>query len=110
LPWYLNSTPIFTWPGSWANERLSEVKSQLQEGIEPEMGPIATSMGEIFMHTVNSVDGADHDPMHLRAMQDWTIRPQLRQTPGVVEINTILMATLNSFMHYQLWKSCSLAN
>lgn len=71
------------------NERLSEVKSQLPDGLEPSMGPIATGLGEIFMYTVNSADGAAHDPMQLRTVQDWIVRPQLRQTTGVVEVNTI---------------------
>ncbi|MFT7457859.1 MAG: cobalt-zinc-cadmium resistance protein CzcA [Planctomycetota bacterium] len=71
------------------NERLSEVKSLLPAGMEPAMGPIATGLGEIFMYTVNSADGAEHDPMQLRTVQDWIVRPQLRQTPGVVEVNTI---------------------
>lgn len=71
------------------NERLSEVKSRLPAEIEPAMGPIATGLGEIFMYTVNSTDGATHDPMQLRTVQDWIVRPQLRQTPGVVEVNTV---------------------
>ncbi len=71
------------------NERLSEVKEQLPAGIEPAMGPIATGLGEIFMYTVTSSEGAEHDPMTLRTVQDWIVRPQLRLTPGVVEVNTI---------------------
>lgn len=71
------------------NERLSEVKNRLPEGIEPAMGPIATGLGEIFMYTVSSADGAVHDPMRLRTIQDWLVRPQLRQTPGIVEVNTV---------------------
>jgi len=71
------------------NERLSEVKGRLPTGIEPAMGPIATGLGEIFMYTIASKDGAAHDPMELRTVQDWIVRPQLRQTPGVVEVNTI---------------------
>lgn len=71
------------------NERLSEVKERLPEGIEPAMGPIATGLGEIFMYTVGSTDDAEHDLMSLRTVQDWIVRPQLRQTPGVVEVNTI---------------------
>ncbi len=71
------------------NERLSEVKEGLPKGIEPTMGPIATGLGEIFMYTISSEDGAKHDPMELRTVQDWIVRPQLRQTPGVVEVNTI---------------------
>ena len=71
------------------NERLSEVKERLPDGIEPAMGPIATGLGEIFMYTVSSTDETAHDPMALRTVQDWIVRPQLRQTPGVVEVNTI---------------------
>ncbi len=71
------------------NERLSEAKAQLPQGIEPAMGPIATGLGEIFMYTISSEAGAEHDPMTLRTVQDWIVRPQLRQTPGVVEVNTI---------------------
>ncbi len=71
------------------NERLSEVKDRLPAGIEPSMGPIATGLGEIFMYTVTSKADAQHDPMTLRTVQDWIVRPQLRQTPGVVEVNTI---------------------
>ena len=71
------------------NERLVQVRSQLPDGLEPEPGPIATGLGEIFMYTVSSADGAEHDPMFLREVQDWIIRPQLRQTPGVVEVNTV---------------------
>ncbi|MDH5302195.1 MAG: CusA/CzcA family heavy metal efflux RND transporter [Gammaproteobacteria bacterium] len=71
------------------NERLSEVKEQLPEGIEPTMGPIATGLGEIFMYTVSAREGSDMTPMDLRTVQDWIVRPQLRNTPGVVEVNTI---------------------
>ncbi len=71
------------------NERLAQVRAQLPEGIEPEPGPIATGLGEIFMYTVSSAPGAEHDPMYLREVQDWIIRPQLRLTPGVVEVNTV---------------------
>lgn len=71
------------------NERLTEIKAQLPEGVDPAMGPIATGLGEIFMYTVTSTEGAEHDPMLLRTVQDWIVRPQLRQTPGVVEVNTI---------------------
>jgi len=71
------------------NERLGEVKEKLPNGIEPAMGPIATGLGEIFMYTVSNAPGNSHDPMSLRTVQDWIVRPQLRQTPGVVEVNTI---------------------
>jgi cobalt-zinc-cadmium resistance protein CzcA len=77
------------------NERLQEVKSKLPPGIEPAMGPIATGLGEIYMFTVQPEPGAKNEdggpvtPMDLRTIQDWVIKPQLRNIPGVVEVNTI---------------------
>lgn len=76
-------------------ERIAQVKSQLPAGIEPEMGPIATGMGEIFMYTVDAKpdarkpDGTPWTATDLRTLQDWVVRPQLRNTPGVTEVNTI---------------------
>ncbi|WP_448666885.1 efflux RND transporter permease subunit [Pseudoxanthomonas mexicana] len=76
-------------------ERLQQVKSQLPAGLEPEMGPIATGMGEIFMYTVEAdakarkADGTPFTPTDLRTLQDWVVRPQLRNVPGVTEVNTI---------------------
>ncbi len=76
-------------------ERLQQVKSQLPAGLEPEMGPIATGLGEIFMYTVESragalkQDGTPWTATDLRTLQDWVVRPQLRNTPGVTEVNTI---------------------
>jgi len=77
------------------NERLQTARSQLPEGLSPEMGPIATGLGEIFMYTVEArpgargADGRPYTPEDLRTLQDWVIRPQLRNTPGVTEVNTI---------------------
>ncbi|MEW6016949.1 MAG: CusA/CzcA family heavy metal efflux RND transporter, partial [Pseudomonadota bacterium] len=77
------------------NERLQAARSQLPPGLTPEMGPIATGLGEIFMYTVEAkpgaqrADGQAYTPEDLRTLQDWVIRPQLRNTPGVTEVNTI---------------------
>ena len=77
------------------NERLQTARSQLPAGVEPEMGPIATGLGEIFMYTLEArpgarkPDGSVYSPEDLRTLQDWVIRPQLRNTPGVTEVNSI---------------------
>ena len=76
-------------------ERLQEVKGQLPPGIDPRMGPIATGLGEISMYSVEAepgatkADGSAFTPTDLRTIQDWIIRPQLRNTPGVADVNTI---------------------
>jgi cobalt-zinc-cadmium resistance protein CzcA len=77
------------------NERVQEVREVLPRGVEPSMGPIATGLGEIFMWTVEpregakKPDGSAYTPTDLRTIQDWIVRPQLRNIPGVTEINTI---------------------
>jgi cobalt-zinc-cadmium resistance protein CzcA len=70
-------------------ERVAEVRSQLPRGVEPSLGPIATGLGEIFMYTVTADEGTAWTPTDLRTAQDWIVRPQLRQTPGAVEVNTV---------------------
>ena len=76
-------------------ERLQSVRSQLPPAIVPEMGPIATGLGEIFMYTVEAEAGArkeDGSPWtstDLRTLHDWVVRPQLITVPGVTEVNTI---------------------
>ena len=76
-------------------ERLQQARSQLPAGIEPELGPVATGLGEIFMYTVEAdpgatrADGQAWTPTDLRTLQDWVVRPQLRTVRGVTEVNTI---------------------
>ncbi|PCI60960.1 MAG: CusA/CzcA family heavy metal efflux RND transporter, partial [Methylophilaceae bacterium] len=77
------------------NERIQQAKDTLPAGILPEMGPTSTGLGEIYMWTVEAkegalkADGTPYSPMDLREVQDWIIRPQLRNVPGVNEINTV---------------------
>jgi cobalt-zinc-cadmium resistance protein CzcA len=76
-------------------ERLAQVKSQLPPDLEPALGPIATGLGEIFLYTVTASpdavkpNGERWTPTDLRTLNDWVVRPQLRRTPGVTEVNTI---------------------
>ena len=70
-------------------ERVNEVRTRLPTGLEPSLGPITTGLGEIFMYTVTAEPGSAYTPTDLRTIQDWIIRPQLRQTRGAVEVNTI---------------------
>ena len=91
---FKDGTDIY-WARQLINERLQEVKSKLPPGVEPSLGPIATGLGEIYMFTVEpergarKSDGSEYTPMDLRTAQDWIVKPQLRNLPGVVEVNTI---------------------
>jgi heavy metal efflux system protein len=77
------------------SERVAQVKAQLPPGLEPELGPIASGLGEIFMYTVTAdpaarrPDGQPWNAMDLRSLHDWVVRPQMRTTPGVTEVNAI---------------------
>ncbi|MHC4187412.1 MAG: efflux RND transporter permease subunit [Planctomycetota bacterium] len=93
-------------------ERLSQVKDKLPEGIEPELGPISTGLGEIYQYELkagyyclsheevwSNLEGtcqtcskqlvkSDYGLMELRTIQDWVVSPQLRRLKGVNEVNS----------------------
>ncbi|GGG47275.1 cation transporter [Pseudohongiella nitratireducens] len=95
------------------NARLGTIKSTLPPGLEPEMGPIATGLGEIFMYTVSALPGAvqangePYDPTALREIQDWIIKPQLALVKGVTEVNSI--GGYNKQYHVTPWPEKLLA-
>ncbi|HCB42312.1 MAG TPA: CusA/CzcA family heavy metal efflux RND transporter [Pseudomonas sp.] len=72
-------------------ERLQQASSQIPVGLNPTLGPVATGLGEIFMYTLEPEPGYEElwTPTELRTLQDWVVRPQLRNLQGVTEINTI---------------------
>ncbi|QQX87230.1 CusA/CzcA family heavy metal efflux RND transporter [Cupriavidus necator] len=77
------------------NQRIQEARDKLPAGITPAMGPISTGLGEIYLWTVEAdpgarkPDGTPYTLSDLREIQDWVIRPQLRNVPGVTEVNAI---------------------
>lgn len=100
-------------------ERLAQAKLSLPPGVEPQLGPVSTGLGEIFMYSVEfanpngagakAIDGQpgwqpdgsyltiDGEKLsdevarlaYLRTVQDWIIRPQLRTVPGVADIDSL---------------------
>jgi cobalt-zinc-cadmium resistance protein CzcA len=77
------------------NERIQSARTQMPDGISPAIGPISTGLGEIYLWTVEAdegarkADGTPYTPTDLREVQDWIIKPQLRNVAGVTEINSI---------------------
>jgi cobalt-zinc-cadmium resistance protein CzcA len=77
------------------NERITQARDKIPAGLTPEMGPIATGLGEIYLWTVEAnadarkPDGTTYTDTDLREIQDWVIKPQLRNVAGVTEINSI---------------------
>jgi heavy metal efflux system protein len=100
-------------------ERLTQAKDSLPDGVEPQMGPVTTGLGEVLMYVVEYEDaGTRKNPKiagqpgfqpdgsylttegdilrddvaklaYLRTVQDWVIRPQLKTVEGVAGIDGI---------------------
>jgi len=94
-------------------ERLSLAREKLPDGVEAEMGPVSTGLGEIYQYTVESgfycpnhkqiwskgpalcrecnteMVASGYDLMGLRTIQDWLISPELRRLPGINEVNSM---------------------
>ena len=64
-------------------ERLSEIT--LPTGLQPTLAPLSTAVGEIYRYIVEAPPTMPLD--EVRAIEDWTIEPALRQVPGVADIN-----------------------
>jgi heavy metal efflux system protein len=73
------------WTRQIVFERLAAVRQHLPHGVEPELGPISTGLGEIFQYTL---EGEDKTAMELRTVQDWIVAPLLAPIPGVNEVNS----------------------
>ncbi|WP_051362424.1 efflux RND transporter permease subunit [Solimonas soli] len=65
-------------------ERLRDV--DLPQGVEPELQPLSTAIGEIYRFRL---DGHGRDARDLRGIEDWTVERRLRRVPGVADVVTI---------------------
>src|SRR5215207_1558189 len=65
------------------SERLALVREQLTRGVNPQMGPVTSIMGEILLIAVTS----DTVPaMEVREIADFVVRPQLLTIAGVAQV------------------------
>src|SRR5947199_2666249 len=97
-------------------ERLAQARPNLPPGVEPQLGPVSTGLGEVFMYSVEYTDAREAAPngepgwqsdgsyltdagerlsdevarlAYLRTVQDWILRPQLKTVPGVADIDSL---------------------
>jgi len=67
-------------------ERLQMAREEIPEGFgDPEMGPIATGLGQILFFVVED-EKQSRTPEELREIQDWLIKFNLQTVPGVTEV------------------------
>ncbi|MBI1311069.1 CusA/CzcA family heavy metal efflux RND transporter [bacterium] len=77
------------WARNLVGERIKEARDQIPDGFsEPQMGPIATGLGEIYHFEVRAEPGSQYSVMDLRTILEWQVAYQLRSVPGVIEVNT----------------------
>ncbi|HEU5182071.1 MAG TPA: CusA/CzcA family heavy metal efflux RND transporter [Candidatus Polarisedimenticolia bacterium] len=82
---FQDGTDIY-WARNLVEQRLSAAQESIPPDVErPEMGPISTGLGEVFMFVL---EGEGHSAMELRTLLDWDIAYRLRSVPGVIEVNT----------------------
>lgn len=68
-------------------ERLQGARDKLPAGVEAQLGPITTGLGEVFQYTLVSKD-KKYDATELRTIQQYIVRPILRTVPGVTDVNS----------------------
>ena len=86
-----DGTDIY-WARQQVGERLDQAKSDIPDEFgEPEMGPIATGLGEIYQFEIRNAEKAPNprSPMELRTILDWEVARRLKSVPGVVEVNAL---------------------
>ncbi|MBV5285379.1 MAG: efflux RND transporter permease subunit [Methyloversatilis discipulorum] len=96
-------------------ERLLEVRDRMPSGVVPVLGPVSTGLGEVYQYTLVRPDDGDRELTQAelterRTIQDWVVRPLLRSTRGVAEINSQggyqkqykVLVNPDRLRHYQL--------
>ena len=76
------------WARSRVLESLSQVRSELPEGADPQLGPDATGVGWVFQYALFDRTG-QHDLSELRSLQDWFVRFELATIDGVAEVASV---------------------
>ena len=78
------------------SERMQGVLDRLPAGAAPRLSPISTGLGEILYYTVawradatNRPATATEQLMELYEAQEFVVKPFLRATPGLAEVNSI---------------------
>jgi CzcA family heavy metal efflux pump len=70
------------------SERLQTVRDHLPTGINPTIAPMSSIMGQVMMVGIWS-DQSISDPLELRTLADWVVRPRFLTVPGVAQVFTM---------------------
>ncbi len=81
---FKDGTDIY-WARSRVLEYMNQLAGRLPDGVAPQLGPDATSVGWIFQYALIDKTG-QHDLADLRSFQDWYLRYWLLSVEGVAEV------------------------
>ncbi|EGF31358.1 Cobalt-zinc-cadmium resistance protein CzcA; Cation efflux system protein CusA [Oxalobacteraceae bacterium IMCC9480] len=81
---FQDGTDVY-WARQQVSERLASVMKDMPASVSGGLAPITTPLGEIFMFTIEGPLSL----MEKRTLLEWTIRPQLRNIPGVADVNSL---------------------
>ena len=70
------------------NERLQLITEQLPKGVQPQLAPVSSIMGQILMLGIWS-DSGETKPLEMRTIADWVVRQRLLTIPGVSQVFTM---------------------
>jgi heavy metal efflux system protein len=73
-----------------ALEKLAQVN--LPAGVNPQLGPDYSPVGQIYFYTLTSTNPA-YDLMELKSLQDWVLEKELKSVPNVVDVASFGGAT-----------------
>lgn len=76
------------WARSRVLEYLSQVQSQLPAEAKASLGPDATGVGWVYEYALIDRSGK-HSLAELRALQDWTLKFELKTVPNVAEVASV---------------------
>ncbi|HKM95634.1 MAG TPA: efflux RND transporter permease subunit [Buttiauxella sp.] len=76
------------WARSRVLEYLSQVQSQLPAEAKASLGPDATGVGWVYEYALVDRTGK-HSLADLRALQDWTLKFELKTVPNVSEVASV---------------------
>ncbi|MCF6200089.1 MAG: efflux RND transporter permease subunit, partial [Hyphomicrobiaceae bacterium] len=82
---FKDGTDIY-WARQQVAERLANITGDLPSGVSGGMAPISTPLSDVYMFTV---EGGTLTLSERRSLLDWTIRPALRNIPGVADVNSL---------------------
>lgn len=76
------------WARSRTLEYLNQAAGRMPAGVTPALGPDATGVGWAYEYAL--VDKTGHNDLgQLRALQDWSLKYQLKEIPGVAEVASV---------------------